>query len=228
MEKDFKSLVVIPVYNEYSRIRKTIKNCSIYFENILVVDDGSEDKSLEEIKKSDAKFILKHLVNCGQGASILTGVNFFLSQTQFKYLITFDADGQHQSLDAFKMLNYAYKNNIDAVFGSRFLNKENAKYIPLHRKIVLKLAILFERIFFKIYLTDSNNGLRVLNRKTCSKLLTINSAQMAHATEIAKIISKESLSFYEYPVRVIYNKAKKNGQNFLSSLNIISDLLQKK
>ena len=228
MKKDFNSLLFIPVYNEQSRISKTIKDCSIYFENILVVDDGSEDKSLEEIKKSNIKFILRHAVNCGQGTTILTAINFFLRQTQFEYLVTFDADGQHQSLDAIKMLNYAYKKNVDTVVGSRFLNKENAKYIPLHRKILLKLAILFERIFFKIYLTDSNNGLRVLNRKTCSKLININSAQMAHATEIAYIISKESISLYEYPVRVIYNKEKKTGQNFLSSLNIISDLMQKK
>ena len=223
-----RALILIPFYNEGERLNITIKDTYKYFKNILIIDDGSYDNSIDEALKSEAKYLLKHEVNCGQGMSISTGIEFFLNNTNYDFLITFDADGQHQAIDAFRMLDFAIKNNFDVVLGSRFLKKESIKKIPFFRRIVLKFAILFERIFYKIYLSDSNNGLRVLNRKACEKLKSLNCCQMAHATEIVYILSNSSLSMEEYPIFVSYKNEKKTGQNVFSSLNIMSDLLQKK
>ena len=227
-EKDTKSLILIPVFNEKGRLKNTIKNCFEYFQNILIIDDGSSDNSIKDALDSEAKYILRHQFNCGQGMSISTGIEFFLKHTRFDFLITFDADGQHQAIDAINMLDFAVSNNFDVVIGSRFLKKESIEEIPLRRRILLNTAIYFERFFYKIQLTDSNNGLRVLSRKACKELTNLNSSQMAHATEIAHVLSKSSLLIKEYPVSISYKNKKKTGQNLFSSLNIISDLIQKK
>ena len=222
------SLVIVPAFNEGRIVSSTINNLSEYFKNILVIDDGSFDNTLEESIKSSSTIVLHHPCNCGQGRSLHTGIKFFLENTKYEYLITFDADGQHYPLDALKMLDFAIINKCDAVFGSRFLDKNLAKKIPLIRKIILKMANYFEKIFLGLNLTDSHNGLRVLNRNACKLLKTTKSAKMAHATEFANILKNNTIYLAEFPVKVYYSSKIKKSQSPLSSLNIISDLMQGK
>ena len=222
------SLVIVPAFNEGRIVSSTIDNLSEYFKNILIIDDGSIDNTLEESIQSLSTIVLHHPCNCGQGRALRTGINFFLEKTNFEYLITFDADGQHYPLDALKMLNFAVFNKCDAVFGSRFLDKNSARKMPLIRKITLKIANHFERIFLGLNLTDSHNGLRVLNRKSCKLLKRMKSAEMAHASEFAKILKNKTIYLDEFPVRVDYSSKIKKSQSPLSSLNIISDLMQGK
>ncbi len=222
------SLVIVPAFNEGRIVSSTIDNLSEYFKNILIIDDGSIDNTLEESIQSLSTIVLHHPCNCGQGRALRTGINFFLEKTNFEYLITFDADGQHYPLDALKMLNFAVFNKCDAVFGSRFLDKNSARKMPFIRKITLKIANHFERIFLGLNLTDSHNGLRVLNRKSCKLLKRMKSAEMAHASEFAKILKNKTIYLDEFPVRVDYSSKIKKSQSPLSSLNIISDLMQGK
>ena len=157
--------VIIPVYNEATRVGLVIDNCKKYFDNILIIDDGSTDLTLKESIDSKADFILRHCINCGQGTAIRTGIRFFLTKTNFDYLITIDGDNQHYPDDAFSILSYAIKINADAVFGSRLINTEVRKGLPRSRLILLWFANLFERTFYATKLTDAHNGLRVLSRK---------------------------------------------------------------
>ena len=221
-------ILIIPAYNEASRISKVILNCKKYFKNILVVEDGSSDNTFQEAFKAKPSFILKHCINCGQGRSLATGIKYFLEETDYDYLITFDADGQHLPNDALLMLRYAVKNNYEAVFGSRFLNKKSSSQVPKLKTITLNFAKIFERIFFGISLTDAHNGLRVLNREACSKLSRLDSASMANGTEIAFRLLKADIKIKEFPCTILYNLDKKKSQSPLAGLNIISDLLQKK
>ena len=73
---------------------------------------------------------MRHPINCGQGTALATGIRYFIDHTDYNYLVTFDADGQHMPEDAILMVNYAIKNNFDAVFGSRFLKRESLLKFP--------------------------------------------------------------------------------------------------
>ena len=97
------SLIIIPAYNEELSIGETLKSLSKVFTNILVVDDASTDKTVE-IAKLYTQNIISHLYNVGQGGAIQTAIDFFQTKTNYKYLITFDADGQHQTEDAYNLL----------------------------------------------------------------------------------------------------------------------------
>ena len=221
-------ILLIPAYNEDARISQVILNCKKYFKNILVVEDGSSDSTFQEAFKAKPSFILRHCINCGQGSSLATGIKFFLEETDYDYLITFDADGQHLPNDALLMLKYAVKNNHKAVFGSRFLSKKSLSEVPRLKTITLNFAKLFERIFFGISLSDAHNGLRVLNREACSKLLRLESSSMANGTEIAFRLINANIKIKEFPCTILYDLDNKKSQSPLAGLNILSDLLQKK
>ena len=221
-----KTLIFIPAYNESLYIKRVIKGCKKLFKNIIIIDDGSKDKTSEIAGGFDDVQIIKHCINCGQGTAISTGIQFFLNNTNLEYLITIDADSQHDPSDAFKMLEYAFKNNYEVVLGSRFLaNKKNA--IPIRRGFALKLAILFERFFYGINLSDAHNGLRVLSREACKSLNYLYASGMAHATEIPSRLHNAGYHLNEFPCEVNYN-IDKESTSIISSLNIISDLIQKK
>ena len=223
-----RTLLLIPAYNEQGRLAYVLEKCIHYFENILVVDDGSEDMTLNESLKSKANFVLSHCINCGQGTAIRTGIRYFLKNTNFDYLITLDADNQHSPEEAFLILKHAVKIDADAVFGSRLINSYSRKNIPTSRLMLIILANFFEKLFYGTHLTDSHNGLRVLSREACEKLSMIQSSAMAHATEIVTVLSKSKIFIHEYPCKVNYDINNKNSQSPFSSLNIISDLFQSK
>ena len=221
-------MILIPFYNEEENLLSVIQNCQKYTKNILCVDDGSNDASNVIAKNSGANILITHSTNCGQGTALLSGIRYFIDHTNYNYLITMDADGQHLIDDAIKMLNFAKSTKADAVMGSRFLDERYSIDIPLSRKIIIKSAILFERIFYGLKKTDAHNGLRVLNRTSCYKLFHMQSSSMAHATEISVRLDKANLVVKEYPCTIMYSKNAKGSQSYLNSLNIISDLLQRK
>jgi len=227
MYQNTNALVLIPAFNEEGRVSNVINACKKYFQNVLVVDDGSTDGTFKEIMDANPNIVLKHCVNCGQGTAISTGIKFFLKKTNLEYLVTLDADTQHKPKHAKKMLDYAIHNNLHVVLGSRFLNKEKQNNISINRQIILKLAILFERFIFGINLTDSHNGMRVISRKACFELSNLESSSMAHATEIPFKLKRANYAINEFNTEIDYGINKKS-QSIFSSLNIISDLIQKK
>ena len=227
-KKKDKVMLLIPAFNEQSRISKVISNCKKYFDNIVLIEDGSTDETFKESLKSSPSVILKHSINCGQGTALATGIRYFIEYTDYKYLVTFDADGQHMPEDAISMVNYAIKNNFDAVFGSRFLRKESLLKVPKIKRIALSIAKIFENMFFRISLSDAHNGLRVLSRKACLNLLSLQSSSMANGTEIAFRLIRANIKIREFPCTILYNSNIKISQSPLAGLNIISDLIQKK
>tara|TARA_Y100000739_G_C20604708_1_gene464963 strand:- start:1707 stop:2420 length:714 start_codon:yes stop_codon:yes gene_type:complete len=221
-------LVIIPAYNEAKRIGSVIQKCLKYFPNILVINDGSYDLTLSESINAGAIGVLNHCINCGQGTALNTGIRYFLDETDFNFIITFDADGQHLPEDAYKMLKFAKQQRIDAVFGSRFKKKENSSIIPKIKYLTLYFAKLFEYIFFKSRLSDAHNGLRVLSRKACFNLIDLKSSGMAHATEITHRLNQSKIKIYEKSCKIIYPIYDKKNQSPLAMLNIVSDLIQSK
>ena len=141
------TLILVPVYNEVKNLENVILDLQKYFNNILIIDDGSDD-SYDEILNSYNIFYLKHAINLGQGAALHTGLTYFLNQIQFEYVVTFDGDGQNRGIDAEKMVSLLKKNNLSAVLGSRFLKKHSSYQIPFFKKFVLILAKIYEKFFF--------------------------------------------------------------------------------
>lgn len=218
-----KIFIIIPAFSEGKVIGKVIRDIKKEdFKNIIVVDDGSDDNTLDEAKKAGA-IVLRHIINLGQGASLQTGFEFFLRRTKGEIVVTYDADGQHDPKDIKKAVNFLMKNRLDVVLGSRFLGK--AINLSPTKKIVLKLGILFTKIFSGINLTDTHNGFRVFTREALKKI-NITQNGMAHASEIIHQIVENNLRYKEFPITVYYEKYHKiKGQRITNSFNIVFDLI---
>lgn len=214
--------VVIPLFNEAAVIGEVVRDVRRGFANVVCVDDGSTDGSGDLARVAGAK-VVRHPINLGQGAALQTGIEYALSRPGAAFVVTFDADGQHQVADALDMLERAREENLAAVFGSRFLNDTvEAGFV---RRVILKLAVWFTRQSTGMRLTDAHNGLRVV-RADAARRIRLRQDGMAHASEIVLHIGRTGLPWAEHPVHVLYTDySRGKGQSSLNSVNILVDLL---
>lgn len=208
--KKWDFIFLIRSYNEWKVIKDTIKNLvDNWFKNILLIDDWSQDNTFSEIKNfmSNNSFIyLKHNLNRWAWAALETGFQFIrLNKEKFKnikYLITFDADWQHDIKDIYNFWKEIINNKYEVILWSRFIEKTNTN-VPFIRKLILIWWKIFTFLISWIYLTDAHNWYRLFNISTISKIkLTID--WMAYASELIDQIKINRFNFKEVPVNIIY------------------------
>lgn len=213
--------VIVPVYNEEKVIARVVTELLQAFGNVVCVDDGSRDSSASEIASTGAHLV-RHPVNLGQGAALQTGLSYALARPGAQYFVTFDADGQHRVADAVAMVDTARAGDVDAVLGSRFL--ERSADVPWLKRAVLRLAALLSRSGRRLNLTDAHNGLRVLNRAAAGRL-AIRMNGMAHASEIVASLAHGGYRVTEVPVTILYTDySRSKGQSLINGVNILFDL----
>lgn len=214
--------IVVPAYNEGPRIAKTLQELtSGGLQNIVVVDDGSTDGTAA-LASEQHVWVLRHLFNCGQGAALQTGIDFAYGRGA-EMIVTFDADGQHRLEDIDTLIEPILRGDADVVLGSRFLG--HAEGIPVARRMVLKLGVLFTRFISRVKVTDTHNGLRAFSRLAASKM-RISQNRMAHASEILDQLRILGLRYVEVPVGIRYTaQSLEKGQSSWNALKIAGQFL---
>lgn len=214
--------LVVPLYQEAAVVGDVVAQARATFPHVVCVDDGSADESADRAREAGA-VVVRHPVNLGQGAALQTGIDFVLSRTDAAYLVTFDADGQHQVSDAVEMVRRAREEDLAVVFGSRFLDRRTRP--GLLKRIVLKLAVWVTNRSTGLRLTDAHNGLRVI-RRDAAEQVELRQDRMAHATEIVAQLGRTGLPWAEHPVHLLYTDySRAKGQSLLNSVNILVDLV---
>ncbi len=219
--------LVIPLFNEAAVVGEVVTDARLTFERVVCVDDGSTDDSAA-VAESAGAVVVRHPVNLGQGAALQTGFDYALTDPAMRYVVTFDADGQHQISDVVAMLARAETGEVDVVFGSRFLDERTRP--TLGKRIVLGLAVAYTNLTTKTRLTDAHNGLRVLTRPVVEQL-DITQNRMAHASEVVSQIAAMQIEgrpvrYAEEPVHILYTDySKEKGQSLWNSVNILVDLI---
>jgi glycosyltransferase involved in cell wall biosynthesis len=209
--------VVIAAYNEATCIERVVREVREIIPNVIVVDDGSTDETVQAARRS-ASFVLRHAINRGQGAALQTGIDFALRRGA-KYIVTFDADGQHDPADIAAMLVPIVNCQCEITLGSRFLG--TAENLPSSRKLMIQMGILFTRLANGVRLTDSHNGFRAFSRRAAEKL-NITLDRMAHASELIDQIAASGLPFKEVPVHIRYTEySLAKGQSSLGAFRIV-------
>lgn len=220
-----KIVAVIPAYNEQSRVAEALRDALLFVDCAVVVDDCSSDQTSLVAQKAGA-FVLRHIINRGQGAALQTGTDYALDNLDADIVVHFDADGQMQGKDIPKMIKPILDGQADVVLGSRFLGKVSG--MPLSRRIIVKLGILFTLCISGIKLSDTHCGFRALSKKAAREI-TITRDRMAHASEILDLIKVKKLRFVECPVEIKYSKESlAKGQSSWGAFIIVKDLLKSK
>lgn len=220
-----KIFAVIPAYNEESKIYNVLEEVKKYVDKVVVVDDGSMDRTYQCACNSINVDVLRHIINRGQGAALKTGNEYALSQGA-DIILHFDSDGQFLAEEIPEMLKPVAAGEVEVILGSRFLSKKSN--VPLTRKFVLKGGIFFNWFLTGLKLTDAHNGFRVLSKQAAEKI-NITQDRMAHSSEIVAEIARHELSYKELPVTVKYTDySKGKGQSSLNAFKIVFDLFFKK
>jgi glycosyltransferase involved in cell wall biosynthesis len=214
--------VIVPGFNEGAVIRQTIEALLEKNYSVIVVDDASTDAT-RKILSGLRVLYMRHLANLGQGAAIQTGIHLALKK-HAAYLVTFDADGQHDVNDIERMINLLQQEKADVVFGSRFLPGA-ATNLHISRKLVLKTARLINYLVSGILLSDANNGLRVMTREAALKM-RITENRSSHNAQMQNFVKHNKLKYAECAVNVSYSEySRKKGLRNINSIRILYDLI---
>lgn len=219
--------LVVPLYNEASVIEDVVRAARARFPKVVCVDDGSTDGSADLAEAAGA-YVVRHPVNLGQGAALQTGFEYAVADPEMRYVVTYDADGQHQLDDVEAMLDRIRRDDLQVVFGSRFLDLRTAPGVL--RRFVLRLAVRYTNLTTRTKLTDAHNGLRVLRRDVVERL-DLQQNRMAHASELVAQIASlridgRPVSYAEEPVHILYTEySAGKGQSAWNSVNILVELI---
>ena len=212
--------IIVPAYNEVRSIQSVVVSLLPYGK-VLVVDDGSSDGTWQAAKSAGA-LVLRHIINRGYGAALVTGSNYAVAHGA-EIIVHFDADGQFEATDIPTVLKPIMQGQAEVVLGSRFLG--HIQGMTTLKWSTLKLAIVFTWILSGIKLTDAHNGFRGFTSRAWSKMI-LNQDLMAFSSEVLDQIIETKSRFVEVPVTVRYTEYSKRGskQGSWPALRIVRDI----
>ena len=192
--------IIMPAFNEEKAIGKVILEvASLMVTNrlpyeVIVVDDGSFDKTASVARKSGA-IVLLNGENRGKGYCLRKG----LLRAKGNLIITMDSDGEHRPIDIFKLLKLAFR-GVDVVAGSRFINgtkdtTSKCHIIGNHLFNVCIMLLTGKRV------TDSQTGFRVFKRQVLENL-RLQSDGYEIESEITIKSLRNGFSFSEVPIEI--------------------------
>jgi len=207
--------IIIPAYNEEKRIVDVIKKTKGYINNIIVIDDGSSDKTFEISKKQNI-VVLRHIINLGKGAAVKTGCDFAVRKGA-KKIILIDSDGQH---DPSEIPNFLKElKNTDIVFGYRKFNKN----MPFILKLGNGLINFTTKLLYGVKLRDTQSGYRAFTTSTYRKIRWKASDYSIESEMIANV-GKKHLDYKEIPIQTIYSD-KYKGTTIFDGLKIVFNMI---
>jgi polyprenyl-phospho-N-acetylgalactosaminyl synthase len=212
-----KVFIVVPAFNEGGRLGAVLDDLSRTGHHIVVVDDGSRDRTIETGRRHGC-YVLRHSFNRGQGAALQTGITFALREGA-DAIVTFDADGQHQTKDLAALLEPVLSGRCDVALGNRFLSDQSN--VPALRKTILQLGRVFTYFSSGLRVGDCHNGYRAFSRKGAAAI-SMKQDRMAHASEIYDQIREAGLTFEEVPVTIRYTaETLAKGQKLSNSVSVL-------
>ncbi|HLC52806.1 MAG TPA: glycosyltransferase family 2 protein [Candidatus Nanoarchaeia archaeon] len=203
--------IVLPAYNEGSRIQPILKQIKKITKNIIVVDDGSKDNTVGLVKQLGIT-VLEHGMNLGKGAALRTGCEYAVQQGA-KNIVVMDSDGQHdpknipQFLEALKDVEIVYSHRQGAGrqpgvlrFGNNFINN------------TLKFL-------FGTKINDSQCGFRAFTAEAYQKIKW-EATDYYMETEMIIRASRTGLKYKQIPIDLIYAD-KYKGTTVLDGVKIV-------
>ena len=216
--------LVVPAFNEEKTVSQIIEGIADKGYNVILVNDGSRDKTLELAIESKRKypnqiFVVSHVINRGWGAALKTGMVVALNKGA-KYIVTFDADGQHEIGDIPKVCKPLQDGEADVVIGARPFED-----MPISKSFANIIMNALTLIFYGRKVKDSQSGLRAFTAHAAD-VINIVSRGYGVSSEFIKEISDKKLRLAEVTITTIYTPETQNkGTDAIVGLKILTKMV---
>jgi glycosyltransferase involved in cell wall biosynthesis len=194
--------VVIPAYNAEKTIGHLIRELidhGFLRDNIVVVNDGSKDKTLE-VANSTGVRVVHHERNRGKGAALRQGFEV-ARQKHFNRVVTLDADGQHRVSEIDSLLRD--KNYYDIIIGVR----QNNATMPLLRRGVNRIVSLIVSLLTRQCVCDVQSGFRCINMNIFDRI-TLKTNNYQTESELVVKALRHGYTIGFVPISTVYDTEK--------------------
>lgn len=209
--------IVIPAYNEEASLKVFLPELTRFVKEqelqLIVVNDGSKDKTADVLYDHDgaAGFrYFSHKVNRGYGGAIKTGIR----NATTKYVITIDADGQHDLNDVLALYRKIEETDADMLVGSRMAHKDAS----LYRGVGKSLIRWFAKLLLPIHIDDINSGMKIYNTEMAKRYIRLCPDHMAYSDIIAMVFISKRHLVLEEPINI---KPRTAGESTISTLTAV-------
>jgi len=219
-----KIMAAIPAYNEEKYIGSIILKAQQYADAVIVVDDGSTDRTAYVAELAGAS-VIQHEQRKGKGVSI-RGILAEAEKRNPDVLVLLDADAQHNP-DEIPNLIKPVLEGFDLVIGSRERQRLN---IPLYRRFGQRVLSFFSRLLSGEKVFDSECGFRAFSPKAVAEL-KLKQDGFAVEAEMISAATEKALKVIEVPISAIYTR---DGSTLnpvvhgLGNLALIIDMISKR
>lgn len=220
MLSGMKTCVLIPCYHEAERIAEVVRKCRRHVPSVLVVDDGSGDKTAEVARQAGAQ-VLVHPVNQGKGVALNTGFDWAVAN-DFDAVITLDGDGQHDPAEIPRFLEAAADPHVHVVIGSRMTDVTT---MPRIRRWTNRTTSRWVSRLGHIDVKDSQSGYRLIKTEVLRKV-HVRSRRYDAESEILIKAGRAGFKVIEIPISTIYLGGKSSIHPVLDTVRFIKLVLR--
>ena len=222
-------LIIVPTYNELVSAPLLVRRIFKYIpeSNILVVDDGSPDKTADVIRELQQEFPTLHLLErktkLGLGSAYRLGFTWGLERG-YEELIEMDADLSHRVRDLKKMIEAKeLQPNTDLVIGSRWVSGGKTENWSKSRELLSRAANLYVRAMLGMGVKDSTAGFRIYSSSILERLNleAIKSEGYSFQIEMTRAVYKLGGKMIEVPITF---RERENGVSKMSK-NIVREAM---
>jgi glycosyltransferase involved in cell wall biosynthesis len=195
-----KIAAVIPAYNEEKHIGDVVRRARQQLDHVLVVDDGSQDKTADKAHAAGAQLIV-HEQNRGKGETIKTGLRHWLER-DVDLVIILDADGQHrpEEIDRFTAAAMSPEEP-KLILGNRM---NDVSSMPRVRRFVNRWMSQRISVVCGQEIPDTQCGFRMLHRQLIPELLG-GAARFDYETEMLIVASRKGFRIASVPISTVYS-----------------------
>lgn len=208
--------VFFPFWNEEKNIEKLTESAISVLKQvaneweILLIDDGSTDKTPEKAKELARKYrnvrVISHKINRGYGAALRTG----FTNAKYKYIVFTDGDGQFDFSQVDRFITAMHGN--DMVIGYRKKRRDENIMIRL---LLMYLLKVWDFILFRFYVKDIDCGFKMFKKEALDKLMPLRSEGAMITTELLAKAKVKNLKIAQVGVDHYPRKyGKQTGANF--------------
>lgn len=211
---------VLPAFNEEITIGSIVILTKPYVDSILVIDDGSSDRTSDVASIAGAD-VVRHTVNLGKGAALKTGFSYCNGAD---VIVTMDTDGQHNPADIPRLVAPILAGKADMVNGSRYIGG-SFQGTPIYRRIGQIILDKVTNMNSGIDITDTQSGFRAFSISAIA-VFRLEQQGMAIESEMLTDAAKFGLRIKEVEIGVRYDVDGSSMNPILQGIHVFTKMVQ--